>query len=433
MQANGMIEPVMTKAAVMLGLDQLEIRKINSPEGKADFGPPAPDGKRQHLTSAFIKEALDRGAELFRWEERKARTGPAHRRGSKVRGVGVAVGPHGAGSIGFDGLMVIKPDGKLYVHTGVGNLGTHSVLDLARVAADVLAMPWEKVEVIWGDTSKGLPWSCPSVGSQTTHAETRANHAGAMDAKRKLQEIAAKAHGGSPDDYELGNERVYRRGSPGSGMTYAQAAMRAIELGGKYDGHELPGDIHPITKAAAPRLAGLGLVGVAKDNYPRDGATWSFIAGFAEVEVDVETGTVTLLDYLGVGDVGVVVNPRSLHGQILGGSCLGIAHALCQKWVYDPHYGLSLARRFHYNKPLTILDIPATMKTEALGLPDPETPVGARGTGEPPVGAGFGSVLNAIANAIGEDAFRRAPVTPDIVLTSLENGKRVHPPLQAHV
>ena len=100
-----------------------------------------------------------------------------------MRGVGVAVGPHGAGSVGFDAIMTIRPDGKLYVQSGVGNLGTHSVFDLARVAADVLAMPWEKVEVIWGNTGKHLPWTCLSVGSQTTHAMTRANYAGAMDAK----------------------------------------------------------------------------------------------------------------------------------------------------------------------------------------------------------------------------------------------------------
>ena len=64
-------------------------------------------------------------------------------------------------------------------------------------------------------------------------------------------------------------------------------------------------------------------MGVAKDNYPRDGTTYSFVVGFAEVEVDVETGKVTLIDYLGVGDVGTVVNPRSLLAQINGGSCLG--------------------------------------------------------------------------------------------------------------
>jgi CO/xanthine dehydrogenase Mo-binding subunit len=92
-----------------------------------------------------------------------------------------------------------------------------------------------------------------------------------------------------------------------------------------------------------------------------------------------------------------------------------------------------LAKRFYQNKPLTILDIPATMRTLPLGLADPETPTGARGVGEPPVGAGYGSVMNAIANAVGEDVFRRAPVTADIVLTSLEHGVRMHAPLTSHL
>ncbi len=431
MQANGIIEPAITKAAKTLRIDQVAIRRMNSPEGKALYGPPDAKGQRRHVTSAFVKQALDRGAELFDWNTKVARSGV--RAGHKVRGVGVAIGPHGAGSVGFDGLMTIRPDGKLYVQSGVGNLGTHSVIDLARVAADILAMPWEKVEVVWGNTSKGLPWTCLSVGSQTTHAMTRANHAGATDAKRKLQEIAAHDLGGSPDDYELGGERVFSTRNPGRGLTYAQAATRAIELGGRFDGHELPGDIHAVTKTAATINAGLGLMGVAKDNYPRDGDTYSFVAGFAEVEVDVETGMVTLVDWLGVADVGSIVNPRSLIGQINGGCCLGIAHALYQKIVYDPHYGLSLARKFHYNKPLTILDVPVDMKAVALDIPDPETPVGARGVGEPPVGAGFGAVLNAIADAIGVDTFRRAPVTSDVVLMSLTHGKRMHEPLQSHI
>jgi len=430
MQANAIMEPVVTKAAKKLGLDQLAIRRINSPEGKALYGPPRPNGQRGHVTSAFVKQAIDRGAELFKWDERKARAGT--RQGSTVRGVGVAVGPHGAGSIGYDGLMTIQPDGKLYVQSGVGNLGTHSCIDLARVAADVLEMPWDHVVVNWGSTAKNIPWSAMSVGSQTTHAMTRANLAGATDARLKLQEIAAKDLGGSASEYTLGNERVYRRGNPSRGLSYAKAAARAIELGGKYDGHELPDDIHPFTKTSAKALAGAGLMGVAKDTYPRDGDTYSFVVGFAEVEVDVETGRTRLVDYLAVADVGTVINPRSLHGQILGGINLGIGHALSQKWVYDTQYGVPLAKRFHHNKPLTILDIPAEMHTEALGLADPETPVGARGVGEPPVGAGYGSVLNAIANAVGEEAFRRAPVTADIVLMSLEHGRRVHE-MRAHL
>jgi xanthine dehydrogenase molybdenum-binding subunit len=431
MQSNGIIEPVITKAAKRLGIDQLEIRRLNSPEGKALFGPHGEDGQRRHVTSAFVKEGFDRGAALFNWDGRKARAG--QRQGAKVRGVGVAVGPHGAGSIGYDGIMTIRPDGRLYVQSGVGNLGTHSVMDLARVAAEVLDMPWEKVEVVWGDTGKHLPWTCMSVGSQTTHAMTRANHAGAMDARRKLREIAARDLGGSADDYEIGGERVYFRGNGARGLSYEQAARRAIELGGQYDGHELPDDIHEMTQASATALAGLGLMGVAKDSYPRDGSTYSFVVGFAEVEVDVETGVVTLVDFLGVGDVGTVINPRSLLAQIKGGCCLGIAHALFQKSVVDPRYGVSLGDRFHYSKPLTILDVPVDMQATALGLADPETPVGARGTGEPPVGAGYGAVMNAIADAVGEDVFRRAPVTADIILMSLEHGRRMHEPLRAHV
>jgi CO/xanthine dehydrogenase Mo-binding subunit len=329
--------------------------------------------------------------------------------------------------------MTIRPDGMLHVQSGVGNLGTHSMVDLARVAADELAMPWEKVEVAWGSTAKHLPWSCMSVGSQTTHAMTRANLAAAVDARSKLQEIAARAMGGRPQDYTLGGERVVARSNPSRGLSYADAARRAIELGGRFDGHELPADIHAITRASATALAGLGLMGVAKDTYPRDGDTYSFVIGFAEVEVDIETGHVTLVDFLGVGDVGTIVNPRSFGGQLLGGCCLGIGHALMQKWVYDQHYGVPLATRFHANKPLTILDVPTNMRWDAVGLADPETPVGARGVGEPPVGAGYGAVLNAIASAIGEDAFRRAPVTADIILTSLEAGRRMHDALTAHV
>jgi CO/xanthine dehydrogenase Mo-binding subunit len=307
MQANAIMEPVVTKAANALGLDQVAIRRINSPEGKALYGPPRPSGERAHITGAFVKNALDRGAEQFKWEERKARAG--QRQGSKVRGIGVAVGPHGSGSIGYDGLMVIRPDGKLYVQSGVGNLGTHSCIDLARVAADVISMPWDKVVVNWGSTARNVPWSCLSVGSQTTHAMTRANLAGATDARMKLLEIAAKDLGGKPQDYTLGGERVFRRGNPSRGLTYAHAAERAIALGGKFDGHALPDDIHPVTTASATALAGHGLMGVAKDTYARDGDTYSFVVGFAEVEVDVETGKTTLVDYLAVADVGTVINP----------------------------------------------------------------------------------------------------------------------------
>ncbi|MEW6323532.1 MAG: xanthine dehydrogenase family protein molybdopterin-binding subunit [Acidobacteriota bacterium] len=430
MQGNAMMEPILAKAARKLGLDEVSIHRINAPEGKATFGAPNAQGRRNHTTSAFLKDAIDRGVELFGWHDRKARSGV--RNGSKVRGVGMAVSCYSAGSIGFDGLFVITPEGRMVVQSGIGNLGTESVFDVHRVAADLVGIPWEKVDITWGNTSKHLPSTCSSVGSQTTHAMTRAAHAAGTDARRKLQEIAALTLGGRPDDYEVAHERVARRGG-GRGLTLAQAAQRAIELGGRFDGHELPDDINAFTKTSAAALAGRGLMGVAKDNYGRDGASKSYVAGFAEVEVDVEIGAYRILDFLAVADVGTVIHPRNLGGQILGGVMLGIGHAHAQKWVYDQRYGAPMARRFYQTKPPTILDAPARMRAVALDIPDPETPVGARGVGESPVGAGIGAILNALAAAVGDEVFRRAPVTPDMILSALEAGRPMHDPLTSNL
>ena len=429
LQGIVIMEPIIAKAARKLGVDQVAIRRINCPEGKAPFGP-AIQGKRQYATSAFLKEALDRGAEQFRWSERVART--PKRIGTKVRGVGVSLSCYVGGTIGFDGLLIIRPDGRVSFQSGIGNLGTESVIDVHRAGAEVLGVPWEKCEVIWGNTTKNLPFTCVSGGSQTTHAMTRAAYATAMDAKKKLQEIAAKKLGGRPEQYEVANERVFRKGG-GAGMSLAQAAKYAIELGGIYDGHEAPADVHKLTKASVAAVAGQGLVASAKDNYPRDGNTFSYVASFAEIEVDVETGKYYVVDFLASGDVGTVIHPRALGGQMLGRSTLGIGHAIGQKWVFDPHYGQMVSKRFYQSKPPTILDVPVEMQWTALDIPDPETPVGARGVGEPPVAGGCASVLNALSDALGDEIFQRAPVNADTILTSLEAGRPMQHPLMAHI
>ncbi len=429
MQGIAIMEPVLAKAARKLGVDQVALRRLNAPEGKAPFGPLVA-GKQQYATSAFIKEALDRGAEQFKWDERKVNTGK--RNGSKVRGVGVSVSTYSGGTTGFDGLFVIKPDGRVYIQSGVGNLGTESWTDVHRVVAELLGVPWGKCDLTWGNTSKNLPWTCPSGGSQTTHAMTRAAHAVASDAILKLQQIAAKDLGGKPEDYVVANERVSRKGG-GAGMTLAQAAQRAIKLGGAYDGHELPPDINKFTVVSATALAGQGLLAVAKDKYPHDGNTFSFVASFAEIEADVETGQYRILDFLAYADVGTVLHPRALGGQILGRSTLGIGHAIGQKWVYDQQYGLAVSRRFHHTKPPTILDIPDKMAWAAVEIPDPETPIGSRGIGEPPVGGGCAAILNALSDALGDEIFRRAPVTSDVILASLEAGRPTQDPLRSNI
>jgi xanthine dehydrogenase molybdenum-binding subunit len=254
-----------------------------------------------------------------------------------------------------------------------------------------------------------------------------------MDAKQKLQEIAAKEFGGRPEDYTIGNQRVFRKGNPGGGMSYAQAAKRAIEMGGKYDGHEVAKDLNVMTKESAKALAGIGLMGVAKDNYGRKGTTQAFVASFAEVEVDTETGEYRVLDYLCVCDCGTVVNPRGLEGQLHGGAIQGIGYTRTQKWVYDQEYGVALAKRFHHNRPPSILDIPEKMDWDAVNLPDPQTPVGAKGMAEAAVGAGAAAVRCALAGALGDEYLRRTPIGIDMILASIEAKKRVDVGLASNI
>ena len=176
-------------------------------------------------------------------------------------------------------------------------------------------------------------------------------------------------------------------------------------------------------------------MGVARDNLPRDGQTYSFQAAFIEIEVDVETGVYTIVDYLAVADVGTVMHPNSLGGQIHGGAVQGIGHVRSQKLVYDPHYGAALSNRLHHNKPPTILDIPvaAPMRWAAVELPDPTNPSGRRASVSRPIGAGGGALICALADAVGDELIRRTPVHPEQIMMSLAAGKPSYEVLTAFI
>ena len=419
LQASAFMGPVLAKAARKLGLDPLAVCRINAPEGQAPVGSPQADGTRNVATSAFVKQALDQGAQAFGWQERRRQ--PALNSPLR-RGLGVATGCFVAGTIGFDGLFVITPEGKLRIHCGIGNLGNESFSDVQRVVADAMDMPWESCEILWGNTGKHLAWSCLSGGSQTIHAMSRAGLAACLDAQAKIKEIAAKTLGGAAADFTIANQRVFRTTNPGEGLSFAEVAHKAIALGGIYDGHACPSDLHKLTKASVAALAGQGLVAVARDTFPRHGQTFSYVAAFAEVEVDTETGMYRIVAYHAEADAGRVVHPRAFGGQLAGRSMLGIGHATTQKWVYDHEHGLPLSRRLYQSRPPSILCFPERFSWGSVGQPDPQTPVGARGIGEPPVGAACAAVLCALRDALGDDAFIRAPVMAEAILAAVEPG-----------
>ena len=157
---------------------------------------------------------------------------------------------------------------------------------------------------------------------------TRTNYVAAMDALEKLLEIAALDLGGSPADYDIGDERVFLKADPSNFISYAAAATRAIQIGGKYSGQIAPEDINSMTRNSVAALAGTGLIGVAKDN----------------------------LDYVGVADCGTVLHPLGLGNQIKSAAFMGFGMAGFERHAYDPQNGLPANSSLYLAKPPTYLD-----------------------------------------------------------------------------
>jgi len=417
------VEPLLDKAAKELGIDRLDIRKINAPTHDTLY-----DGDQHGVTSSYMPEALAMGAERFNYAEKIKRSG--ERSGSKVIGIGVGQAYHSAGASGFDGLLQIKPDGKLHIHSGVGNLGTYSYATTPRVAAEVLGASWENCVVECGDSRRHLPWVLGQFGSNTSFTTTRTNYVAAMDAKQKIQEIAAMDLGGTAEDYELANNTVFATADPTKMLTFAQLGARAIELGGKYDGHEAPEDIFPITKDSVAGIRGGGLVGVAKDNMEHHGTVPALATGFMMIELDLETGQHEILEYVGTADCGTVLHPQGLDQQIKGGAVMGFGMASLEKSVYDPQNGLPANVGFYQAKPPSILDVPSNMTAQAVDQPDPQNPVGAKGIGEPLMGCAASALVCAISDALNGHLFNRSPILPDMVVNAAAGKPQSYKKLQ---
>ncbi len=403
------LAPIVDKAARQAGLDRMEVRLLNAPTSEDVFGP-----DRGSLTSAFMPAAIQQAADMFNWEEKRQLSG--RRNGSKVTGIGVGMGYHSAGASGYDGLLRIGTDGRLYLHTGVGNLGTYSYSSVVRAAAEVLKVDWENCEIVRGNSDLHLPYSTYQAGSNTMFTETRTNYVAAMDAIRKLKEIAATDLGGVADDYDIDGERVFRIDNPSQSLTYGEAAQRAIEMGGEYSGEEYPDNLNDVTKRSVQALAGSGLIGVSKDELRHEGTVPAMTIAFMEIELDEQTGKIDIKDYTAVADCGTIIHPMGFSQSMNGGSVWGYALAAYERHVYDSQNGLPANVGLYQAKVPTYLDVPATTQVAATDIPDPQNPMGSRGVGEPAQGCAAAAIMSAISDALGGHLFNRAPVTPDMIV-----------------
>ena len=373
------IESQMDAMARALGLDRLEFRLQNCiVEGDLmAHGEPWPNNGMRQVLEAIAKHPV--------WKDRR----PAPN-----RGVGFAVGGWLGGIQPASASVRMNPDGSLSVITGAIDLtGTNTAF--RQIAAQELGLPAEEIAVQTADTDSA-PYAGTSAGSKVVYAVGGAVQAAAADARRQILEIASHELEAAPADLEIADGKVHVKGAAERSVSLAKIGNASTRYGGKYE-----------------PVFGRGSITVTQRSP-------GFAGQIAEVEVDPETGSVSILRYVAVQDVGKAINPTLVEGQMQGGSAQGIGIGLSEQLVYSEEGRLLNPSLLDYRK-MTAIDLPR-IETVIVEVPSPFGPFGAKGVGEPPIVPGPAAIANAVRDATGCD-FPDLPITPDRVVAALARQK----------
>jgi CO/xanthine dehydrogenase Mo-binding subunit len=372
------IESHIDMMAKELGLDPLEVRLKNAVE-EGDALPSA-----QPYTRIGLKQCLEAVGNSDLWKERaKAKEYPN-------RGVGLAVGGWLGGLQPASAVVGLNGDGTINVIVGSADItGTNT--SFAQIAAEVLDIPLEMVGVTTGDT-KTAPYAGMSAGSKTTYTVGKAVELAAEDAKRQMLEIAARRLECEPEDLEMAHGEIRLKGSEEKSLSLKRLGRITTSFSAPY-----------------PAIVGRGTM-TARRQAP------GFCAQAAEVEVDPDTGEVTVLRFVIAQDAGFAINPLSVEGQMQGGVSQGLGIALSEEMVFDDKGRVVNANLLDY-RLLTTRDLPP-IETIIVEVPSEDGPFGARIVGEPSIVAGAAAIANAIDDAAGA-RLRDIPATPERVLRAL--------------
>jgi CO/xanthine dehydrogenase Mo-binding subunit len=380
------IESQMEQIARDLDLDSVEFRMRHL----IQEGDPMVNGQPWQNNGA--KQVLARIAEHPHWKSRKQWV--AAGKNGKRRGVGLALGGWLGGLQPTGATVRLNPDGTLAVLTGqVDIAGTN--ISLAQIAASAYGVDTDLVRITTGDTDVA-PMTGLSAGSKTIYTVGAAVLQAAEDARRQTFEIAAAELEASVHDLELVDGKVTVRGAPNKGITLASIGKK----GNLYMSKTPPvlGKANPAFSQQAP----------------------GFAAQLARLELDPDTGEVTLLDFVVVQDVGKAINPIGVTGQMQGGAVQSIGIALTEGLQFDDGGRLMNPSLLDYRK-LTAADLP-NLETIIVEVPAPAGPFGARGVGEPPIIPAPAAIANAIQNATGA-RLTELPMSPERIALALVNGQ----------
>jgi CO/xanthine dehydrogenase Mo-binding subunit len=396
--AEWAIEQAWDIAADTLGIDPVELALMNA----AEPGYVSPHGNR--VISCELKQSIEMSAELMGWNAKRAAQKP-------LRGLGMGTTVHVSGKRhfgDFDGgsaSIKVNEDGKVLVICGEGEIGQGTMTVLCQIAAEELGVPFEDVSISKADTD--LTTYCHGAyASRLTYIAGNAVRNAALDVKQQLFETASELLEADVEQLEIADARVFvRGGSSDRSVTVGEVAWsRQYRSGGRpIIGH---GAFDPDSELQD------------ENRYGNESGAYNFGVQMAEVEVDPETGKVTILEYVSVADCGTVINPMTAAGQQEGAIAQGIGYAMTEHCLVED--GRPLNPNFSDYKIPCTLDMPP-LKIGFADSYEPTGPFGAKGLGELGLDPTAAVLANAIHDACGV-RIKELPITAEKIYFAL-NGR----------
>ncbi|MEI6824612.1 MAG: molybdopterin cofactor-binding domain-containing protein [Desulfuromonadales bacterium] len=386
------------RIAADLGLDPLEIRQKNSLKANTmtlnDL----------RITSCGFEECLEKAGKAIGWEEKRGKL-------PRGRGVGLAGGGYVSGAnnaIYFNPMphssvnISVDRGGGVTVFCGASDIGQGSDTMLALVAGEILGISPALIRVISADTDT-TPVDLGSYSSRVTFMAGNACRTAALAVREKIGSVVAAQLGVPKESVVIADGIVSGQGYAGMSFTFAQAVVLAESQGMAL---YASGGYTPPKLGGKYRGAGVG-----------PSPAYSFGAHAAEVQVDEETGIVTVLRLVAAHDLGRTLNPLAAEGQVEGAVANGLGEVLMESHTNTGSGQHSCPSLLEYKIP-TMLDLP-DIEPILVESFDPEGPFGAKECGEGSLGPSIPAVVNAIYDAVGI-WLHDAPITPEAVLAALK-------------
>ena len=390
------LETAMDEMAERLGLDPIELRRLNH----IRVGETSPifeklgegrEGVSQTVKSCELPRCIEIGAERIGWAKKR---GKRLKVGAWVHGIGMSIMMQGSGIPEIDmaaATIKMNEDGSFNLLIGATDLGTGSDTILAQIAAEVLGVPLTKMLVTSSDTDF-TPFDVGAYASSTTYVSGMGVQRAAEQVRDQITAVAAPLLNSAVTPLTLHDDAVFN--ANGESVSLARVCQRAMY---ESDQFQIAATASCVPTESPP----------------------PFLANFAEVAVNVETGKVRVVHYVAAVDCGVAINPQLAEGQMEGAIVNGIGYALTEEMILSSRGRVRNPSLFDYKIP-GMLDVPQ-MDIILIESYEPTGPMGAKSVGEIGINGPIPTIANGIYDAVGI-RLTVTPFTPERVLKAMKEG-----------